>query len=85
MSHTIQEIKIELETMDQPYPAILDYLETTDRPTVDGYFEYLADEESSYASQSRWDARQTHSAIAVGKSIDGSGVAALMGNLRKGA
>ena len=82
---TLDEIKLELEAMDQPYAAILDYLDTTDRPTVSGYFEYIDDEESSYASQSRWDASQTHSPIAAGKSLDGSGFAALMGNLTRGS
>jgi len=80
-----EEIKIQLKAMDQPYSAILDYLDTTDRQTVEGFFEYMEDEESSYASQSRWDASQTHSAIAVGKSLDGSGFAALMGNLTRGS
>jgi len=78
---TLEEIKLELEAMNQPYAAVLDYLDSTSEPTVDGFFEYMEDEESSYASQVRWDASQIHSAIAVGKSLDGSGFAALMGNL----
>ena len=78
---TLEEIKLELEAMNQPYAAVLDYLDSTSEPTVDGFFEYMEDEESSYASQSRWDTSQIHSAIAVGRSLDGSGFAALIGNL----
>jgi len=81
MKLTNQSIKLEGQMSNQPYAAVLDYLDSTNEPTVDGFFEYMADEESSYAAQSRWDANQTHSAIAVGKSLDGSGFAALIGNL----
>ena len=82
---TLDEIKLELEAMDQPYAAVLDYLDSTSEPTVDGFFEYMEDEESSYASQSRWDASQTHSPIAAGKPLDGSGQSAMMNNLTRGS
>jgi len=37
-----KKVQLQLQTMNQPSAAILNYLHTTSEPTVDGFFDYIA-------------------------------------------
>ena len=78
-------IKSQLEMMGKPSAAILDYFDTTDSPTTNGFFEYMDDQESEYNAQAQWDASQAQSPVVAGKSLTGYGQFMMMNNLRRGS
>lgn len=78
-----ETIKSKLLVIGEPSPLIDDYLDATQKPSMKGYWQYKASEESSNAAQVRWDALQQKSSIPSSQSITGDGVAGLMANLKK--
>lgn len=62
---------------------ILDYLDSTDRPSVEGFYEYKREQDRSFNTQVRWDSRCRHSSVPSSRSIDGLTIVGLMNNVKK--
>lgn len=78
----MSNIQQQLIVMGEPKALILDYLDSTDRPTIDGFYEYKRQEESAFNRQSAWDGLQAKNSISTMKPIDGSGIAGLMSHFK---
>ncbi len=76
-------IQDQLIVMGEPTALIQDYLDSTDNPSIDGFFAYKKQEESAYSSQVQWDSMQQKAPVLPSSSITGNGIAGLMSNLKK--
>ena len=76
-------IEAKLLVMGEPHPLILDYLDSTQSPSIDKYFEYKWQEEREHQLQARWDSKNRKDPITIGRSLDGSTITGLMANLNK--
>jgi hypothetical protein len=52
-----QTIRSQLIVMGEPIALIEDYFDVTTNPSIDDYWQYKKQQESSNAAQIRWDAK----------------------------